>query len=184
MMLRFNVNPKAILVIITIALFALLLVIMPGCYNLKKANAQHGKAVTTFPAIGADYCARVYPAKDSLIIGDSVVSYDTIYTGGQMFFDTVQVKDTVRITTTIQLPAKTIIQKIRQIDTIVKINHAALDLCSIERRSAITQLEKKTAEYDDMKSKRNKWRKSSFITWGILTLGLIGFIYRKTKKPV
>jgi len=174
------------LLLFVIATVLLLFVMtLGGCYNQRKATVQHGKAVATFPAIGADYCSRIYPCKDSVLKGDSVIMYDTLW--GNTIDTITEVKvfeDTVTIIKTVQLPGKVVTKTITITDTMRVTNTAALDLCSIERLSAITQLEKRTAEYDDMKSKRNKWRKSSFITWGILALGLIGFIYRKTKKPV
>ena len=135
--------------------YLILLILLSGCYNQRKATVQHGKAVATFPAIGADYCARAYPAKDSLIKGDSVIVFDTLYVG-EVLFDTVTVNDTVRITK--HLPGKVITQRIRVVDTFRVVDKASLDLCSIERGSAITQLEKKTGEYDKMKTGRNKWR--------------------------
>lgn len=57
--------------------------LLTGCYSRKKAQVQHGRAVSTFPEIGADYCARTYPViaktdstgyKDSKRVIDSLAN--------------------------------------------------------------------------------------------------------------
>ncbi len=35
--------------------------VLCGCFSQKQAQKQFGRAVSTFPEIGADYCARTYP---------------------------------------------------------------------------------------------------------------------------
>jgi len=160
-----------LLLFVIATVLLLFIMTLGGCYNQRKAAVQHGKAVATFPAIGADYCARVYPAKDSLIKGDSVVMFDTLWGEGVIIVDTLRLKDTLLITK--QLPGKVITQRIRVVDTFRVVDKAALDLCSIERLSAITQLEKRTAEYDDMKAKRNKWRLIAIGLMVVLGLGII-----------
>lgn len=127
--------------------FVLLLV---GCYNHKKATVQHGRAVSTFPDIGADYCARVYPAKDSLIKGDSVVVTDTVEIEGKTIIDTVQITkgDTVQITKTIQLPGKVVNKTTTIRDTVVRVDNAKLDACQIERRKISDALQTEQARSD------------------------------------
>lgn len=53
---------KIILIILNVILL-LFILSLPSCYNQKKATVQHGRAVTTFPIIGAEYCANEYPVK-------------------------------------------------------------------------------------------------------------------------
>jgi len=172
---------KLLLAILTI-LMLLFVMTLPGCYPIKKARAQHGKAVTSFPEIGADYCARTYPVQNNYIKGDSVVTFDTLYVGGDFIFDTITVNDTVRITKVIQLPGKLITKFIRVTDTVKVVDKAALDLCSIERGKAIFLLDEKTKESD-------KWKKIAIKRlWVIIGLGVvlglgIFFTVRKKLKP-
>ena len=145
--------------------YLFLLVLLSGCYGLKKATVQHGKAVATYPELGADYCARIYPSKDSIIKGDSIITFDTLWQDGEIHFDTIysRLRDTVFITQF--TPGKTVFQTIWAVDTIFQTNTAALDLCSIERGKAITLLEAKTAESD-------KWKKiAKKRFWIILAMG-------------
>ena len=162
----------------------ILIILLAGCYTRQKAQKQHGRVAATYPEIPADYCARMYPAKDSLIKGDSIFVSDTIFTGGNVSFDTTIIMDTKYITKTIQLPGTKIIERIYKTDTIVKVNTAALDLCSIERRDAIFLAKDKTAEAD-------KWRKIAkkrfWMLLGagfVITLGLFGFLRKKLTKPL
>lgn len=159
-------------------------VFFSSCYTRKKATTQYGRAVATFPEIAADYCARTYPPKDSLIKGDTVTTTDTIYTGGNVSFDTTIVMDTKYITKTIQLPGTKIIERITVHDTIVRVSTAAVDLCAIERRNAIMLATDKTKESD-------KWRKIAkkrfWIILGmgaVMSLGIFALIKRKIAKTV
>lgn len=159
--------------------YLLLLILLSGCYTRQKATNQFSRAAVAYPELPAGYCARTYPPKDSLIKGDSVVTFDTIYTGGETVFDTVRVADTIRIVKTIQLPGTRIIERVYKTDTIVKINTAALDLCSIERGRALALAEDKTAE-------AAKWRalakKRFWIITGMgaaMALGLFLALRRK-----
>ena len=145
--------------------YLILLVLLSGCYSRPIATKQHGRAVSTYPDLAADYCARVYPAKDSLIKGDSVVIFDTIYTGGNVSFDTTIIMDTKYITKTIQLAGVRVIERIFKTDTVIRVDRAALDLCSIERGKAIHNEEAQRIECD-------KWRKiAKKRFWIIVGLG-------------
>jgi len=166
--------------------YLILLILLSGCYSRKVATKQHGRAVSTYPDLAADYCARIYPAKDSLIKGDSIVVTDTIYTGGLTSFDTTIIMDTKYITKTIQLPGTKIIERIFKTDTVVRVDKAALDLCSIERGKALTIATDKTKEAD-------KWRKIAkkrfWIILGMgagIALGIVALIRKKVvrKLPV
>lgn len=157
--------------------YLIILVLLTGCYTRPVAVRQHAKAATTYPDIAADYCARVYPSKDSLIKGDTVTVTDTIYEGGTSYIDTVKVLDTVRITKTITLPAKIITRTVNIHDTVIKVNTADLDLCNIERRKVIDSLNKEQARADKYQ-KRAKVR--GFILLGLL-LAAIVYLYFKLK---
>lgn len=153
-------------------LIILCLVLLTGCYNQRKATVQHGKAVATFPIIGADYCARTYPARDSLIKGDTVLNFDTIYVAGETYLDTVRIGDTIRITRTVQLPGTIIKERYYIHDTVIKVNTAAVDQCAILRDQAINIATDKTKEAAKLKKSSNKWRMIAIGLMIVVGLGL------------
>lgn len=164
--------------------YFLIILCLTGCYNLKKATLQHGKAVATYPQIGADYCARVYPPAIKLIKGDTVVSVDTFWTEGNTMYDTLRVAntDTVRIIKTIQLAGTKIIERTTIHDTVEVVNTAALDLARIELGKALTIATDKTKEAD-------KWRKIAkkrfWVILGmgaVMVLGIVAVVRRKMRK--
>lgn len=168
-----------ILWIAAMLLLALVAMILPGCYNYRKAVTQHGRSVVTYPAIGADYCSRTYPCRDSLIKGDSVIVYDTLYGAGEVTHDTTTVRDTVRVTKVVFRPV-TVTKTVRITDTIRVTDPAALDACTIAKDGAIRLAE-------DYKAEAAKWRETArtrfWIIAGIGAVGLIGlllFLKRKT----
>ena len=163
---------KPVLIILTALALA-------GCYTQQKARQQFGKAAAAYPLIPAQYCAVTYPPKDSLIKGDSVVTFDTLWGAGRV--DTLYSfhRDTVYITMT--RPGKTIIQTVRVTDTIQIVNTAALSACQIENGDLSGLLKAKTAEYD-------KWREIArtrfwiILGLGVLIVGYAGMkIYSKFK---
>lgn len=162
----------------------LVAVLLSSCYSKRKATSQFSRAAVAYPELPADYCAKTYPVKDSLIKGDTIVVTDTIYTGGNVSFDTTIVMDTKYITKTIQLPGTKIIERIYKTDTVFRENKAALDLCAIERRNALQLATDKTKEAD-------KWRKiAKKRFWIILAmgasmaLGIFAMVRRKVVKKI
>jgi hypothetical protein len=172
----------AIVLIVIVVL--MLVALLSGCYSQRKAKSQFAKAATAYPEIPADYCARIYPSKDSLIKGDTVATFDTIYTGGETVFDTVRVGDTIRIIKTVQLPGTKIIERYFVHDTLQVVNTAEIDLCRIEMHKAINLA-------TDYKKKYEKWeaiaKKRFWIIAGmgfVIALGLFGFLRKKLTKPL
>lgn len=165
-------------------LFILIVGLFPGCYGLSKAKKGFSRAVITYPEIAADYCARTYPAKDSLIKGDSVVTYDTLWAAGEVHFDTVYSlrKDTVFITRF--LPGQVIRETVRVTDTIYQENTAALDLCNIERRAAILAADR---DHKEMLLWKARAKKRFWIILGmgaVIALGVFGFLRKKINNPL
>lgn len=162
----------------------ILIILLASCYSRNKAQVQHGKAVATFPEIGADYCARTYPARDTVIKGETVTHFDTIYTGGETIFDTFTVNDTVRIIKTVQLPGTKIIERQFKTDTVVRVNTAEVDLWRIQANKALDIATDKTKEADKWKKIAKKRFWIIFGMGAVLTLGLVAMIYRKFRKKV
>jgi hypothetical protein len=162
---------KAITAILTIA-------VLTGCYGPKVANKQHGRAVATYPAIGADYCARVYPPDTTFRPGDTITVLDTLYVGGDVHFDTVysQRRDTVYITRYVQGAHTIERQYIR--DTVVTIDRAALDAANIDRKKAVDLLAGETLE-------RKKYQKQARTRlWILIAIGAVagGWIVWRFRK--
>lgn len=167
-----------LIAILLVVALVVIVIAFTGCYTAKKAKAQFSKSVVAYPELAADYCARTYPPKDSLIKGDSVVTYDTLWGAGIIHFDTLYSfhKDTVFITRF--APGKTIIQTIHQTDTIYQENRAALDLCEIERRAAVLAQKQLTDERDSWKGKA---KKRFWIILGLATLIAISIVWKVYK---
>lgn len=172
---------KLILIILNIVLL-LFILSLPSCYNQKKATVQHGRAVTTFPIIGAEYCANNFKPKDSLIKGDSIIKFDTIFVGGEVIVDTVRSLDTIRIIKTVQLPGKVITKTVVIVDTIRIESTAKLAVCRDELGKVIGLLVAKTAESEKWKGKSRKhfWIMSGL---GLLLLIIGGLKIRSMFKP-
>jgi len=117
--------------------YIVILLLLSSCYSQQKARVQLGKAVTTYPEIGAEFCALTYPVKE-LVKSDTLYKTDTII-NGFTFIDTayIKIRDTVTRTITKTLPNKIVTNTVHIRDTIVKENTAAKGLCEIERNRAI-----------------------------------------------
>jgi hypothetical protein len=102
----------------------------------------------------AKYCADKFPVKEVYIKGDSILTFDTLYVGGDIVIDTVETKDTVYITVTKTLPAKVITKTVRVTDTVVKENTAMV--------FELTNLVKtKDAQILKITEEKNEWAKKA-----------------------
>ena len=128
----------------------------------------------------AKICADEFPVKEIYIKGDSVLTLDTLYIGGEVVYDTVETKDTVTITITKTLPAKVITKTILVTDTVVKENTARVaDLTNI--------VNKKDTEIAVLQADRDNWKaKAKQRFWWLMVLaGAVGaYILLKVKKII
>lgn len=173
---------KIILTILLIIGLIFLLTIPQGCLTEKKARVKHSVIVTAFPIIGAEYCAANFKPRDSLIKGNSVIKFDTVFVGGEVLIDTVRSLDTIRIIKTVQLPGKVITKTVVRVDTIRIESTAKLEVCKNQLGQMIGLLTAKTAESDKWKGKSRKhfWIMSGL---GSLLLIIAGLKIRKMFKP-
>lgn len=136
----------------------------------------------THPEVLAPICADEFPVKDSLIKGDSIVLYDTLW-GIKIESDTVVTKDTVRITNT--LPAKIITKTVTVVDVVYRENTARVSQLLNQVGDCNKTVIRKDVKIDDleqslsaMKKARNKWR-----LWLFIAIGAAGmFTFLKIKK--
>jgi hypothetical protein len=157
----------------------LLLIILTGCATQKKADKFYAK----HPELLALKCATKYPVKDSIIKGDSVVRFDTLW---ETFTDTLISEPQVIIET--KLVPKTVTKTVVVRDTIIRENTAKISVLGSQiakLNEANRILSEKNAEIsqerDGYKDQRNKWKFRFF-----LLLAIVGFGYalkvKMTKK--
>ena len=108
----------------------------------------------------AKICADEFPVKEVFIKGDSVLLFDTLYVG-ENIFDTVYktFNDTVTRVVTKTLPAKIVTKTVRITDTIVKENTARIEDFRI-------QLRNKDIENGILKADRDGWEKKENSVYG------------------
>lgn len=159
--------------------YLLIILLLTGCYNQRKASQQFSRAVTFDQKIGSDYCASTFPSI-STTVHDTTITTDSIYIEGAERLDTVMSHDTLRITRTITLPSQVVTHTVHIIDTVRVENTAALKSCQIDNSRLIAQADKITDDRDRLKGGRNNWRLIALISLGVNALG----VYLKMRKLV
>jgi hypothetical protein len=161
--------------------FLLIIILLSSCYNQRKATQQFSRAAIAYPLIPANYCAITYPVKDSTI-RDTLLTTDTTFIEGQDLVDTVRSLDTTRITTIHYLPGKIITNTFHVIDTIYQENTAKLQVCQLERSTALNLLQESEKRLSIAQSKATK---RGWIMWGLLLLILliVGWKVYNSFKP-
>ena len=156
-----------------------LLIILTGCATQKKADKFYAK----HPELLALKCATTYPVKDSIIKGDSVILFDTLW---ETFTDTLISEPQVIIET--KIVPKTVTKWVTIRDTIIRENTARVAVLSSQiakLNEANRVLSEKTHELsqerDTFKHEMNKWRLRFFLLLFGVTI-LYGFKVKTTKK--
>ena len=156
---------------------ALVVLILSGCYSPKKAVDVLSRPKNE-PVL-SELCAYRYPVKDSIIKGDSVVRFDTLW---ETYTDTLISEPQVIIET--KYVPKTVTKTITVRDTIVRENTAKVSVLNSQiAKSArdIRILTEKTHELsqerDTFKHERNKWKLRFFL----LLFG-VGLLYAAKVK--
>ena len=155
----------------------LFLLLLTSCVTPKKAvdvlsrpkNEPHLAAI----------CAEKYPVKDSIIKGDSVIRFDTLW---ETFTDTLISEPQVIIET--RIVPKTVTKTVVVRDTIIRENTAKVSVLGSQiakLNEANRILSEKNAEIsqerDGYKSERNKWKFRFF-----LLLAIFGLLYAAKVK--
>lgn len=158
--------------------YLLIILLLAGCITSKKVK----RYLNEHPDTSAEYCAETYPVKDSLIKGDSVVTYDTLW-GIEVMHDTTEVANEVKVPIqVIKFVPQIVTKTIKITDTIIKENTARVSYLEIELGKQVSVTEKKAEQLHTMTGKRDWWRQVCLITWGICLLYII--LRLKTKLPI
>lgn len=156
-----------------------LLFLIVGCATQRKAE----KFYSNHPEKLAEKCATEFPVKDSIIKGDSVILFDTLW---ETFTDTLvsEPKVVTEIKTVPKIVTKTVVVR----DTIIRENTARVSVLNsqIAKLNEVNRyLSEKTHELsqerDTFKHERNKWRLRFFLLLFGVTI-LYGFKVKTTKK--
>ena len=158
---------------------ALVVLILSGCYAPKKAVDVLSRPKNEPTA--AAFCSQKYPVRDSIIKGDSVVRYDTLW---GVVTDTVTGDQQVLIyTDTVRVP-KLVTKTITIRDTVIRENTAKVSFLNsqIEKLKKLSQAQDELIEIlekesDFFKSERNKWKLRFFL----LLFG-VGLVYAAKVK--
>lgn len=160
---------------------ALVVLILSGCYSPKKAVDVLSRPKNE-PVL-SELCAVRYPVKDSLIKGDTVINYDTLW-GIEYRTDTlISEPQVITETKTVTVP-KLVTKYLTIRDTIVRENTAKVAVLNNSNRKLAEinadlsqKLVRISAERDTFKHERNKWKLRFF-----LLLGIFGLLYAAKVK--
>jgi len=142
-------------------------ILFAGCFTPKKAVDVLSRPKNE-PVL-AELCSTRFPVSDSLIKGDTVVNYDTLW-GIEYRTDTlISEPQVITETKTVTVP-KLVTKYITIRDTIVRENTAKVAVLNYANRE-LSELNAKTsqklvqvsAERDTFKHERNKWKLRFFL---------------------
>lgn len=155
---------------IRLLLFGVTLLILSGCFTPKKAVDVLSRPKNE--PVAAEFCANKYPVRDSIIKGDSVVRFDTLW---ETYTDTLISEPQVVIETKI-IP-KTVTKWVTIRDTIIRENTARVEVLgsqiaklsgdnrklSEKNDELLQKLVQVSAERDTFKHEMNKWKLRFFL---------------------
>ena len=141
----------------------LFLLLLSSCVTPKKAVDILSRPKNE-PQLAA-LCATKYPVRDSIIKGDSVIRFDTLW---ETFIDTL-ISEPQVITETRIVP-KTVTKWITRTDTIIRENTAKVSVLNsqIEKLKDVNLKQSEmigslTTQRDDFKKARDKWKLRFFL---------------------
>lgn len=141
----------------------LFLLLLSSCVTPKKAVDVLSRPKNEL--VAAEFCALKYHVKDSIIKGDSVIRFDTLW---ETFTDTLISEPQVIIET--KLVPKTVTKTVVVRDTIIRENTAKVSVLGsqIENLKGVNLKQSEmignlTTERDDFKKARDKWKLRFFL---------------------
>ena len=160
---------------LVVILWAIYLLIVPGCATQRKAEKFYKK----HPVELAKVCSEKFPIKDTVIKGDSIILYDTLW-GLETRVDTLTVEPQVIVKTIEKTVPKLVTKTITLHDTIYRENTAKTFVLN----SQIAKLQLDTAKLNsklqlanDSTDKAKSQRNTAY--WFLLLLLLLLF-----RKPI
>lgn len=155
-------------------------VILASCTTTRKA-ARH---FDEHPDKAAEYCATRFPARDTIIKGDTVTVTDVIFTNP----DTVLVECTpdtvVRYKAAVCPPGRIERVTVHVTDTIVRVDMAQLRASQAREDKLREELDAVAAERDSLAEFKRSMRGKVHIPWWVIVLigiGLAGWAYWRIK---
>lgn len=149
--------------------YIVILILLAGC----SAPKQFARLAISHPELPAKYCVDKYERQKDTVYkqGAEKLTFDTIYTGGEITTDTVYVAGKpMEVVKIITLPGQTIYERSLRVDTVYRDSPGLLaryDLCDIERRAAVL-----SAVQD--RTDRDKWRRIARKRfWIIIGMGAV-----------
>lgn len=143
--------------------YLLFLLLFSSCITPKKAVDVLSRPKNE--PVAAEFCATKYPVRDSIIKGDSVIRFDTLW---GLVTDTLISEPQVIIET--KYVPKSVTKTITVRDTIVRENTAKVSVLNSQIANFIDDNRKisrwnteLTQERDGYKSERNKWKFRFFL---------------------
>lgn len=144
-------------------IYLVLLVILAACTTPRKAVDVLSRPKNE-PVL-SELCAYRYPVRDSIIKGDSIVHFDTLW---ETYTDTLISEPQVIIET--KLVPKTVLKTVTVRDTIIRENTAKISVLGrqIEKLKEVNLKQSEmigslTTERDDFKKARDKWKLRFFL---------------------
>jgi len=159
----------------------LFLLLLTSCVTPKKAVDVLSRPKNE--PVAAEFCATKYPVKDSIIKGDSVILFDTLW---ETYTDTLISEPQVIIET--RIVPKTVTKTVVVRDTIIRENTAKISVLGSQiakLNEANRILSEKNAEIsqerDGYKEQRNDARLLNWILFVVIGIG-VGLAIRKKFK--
>lgn len=173
---------KHLLYITSIVLLIFWVLILSSCNPQRKLHKALDE-IAKHPIESAKYCADKYPPKDTIIKGDSVVVYDTLW---GVYNDTTYRVDTINNVVTKIVP-KIITKTITIRDTVYRENTARVeqlnlqyDKCESKYQELFIKYEKAVEQGFEYKKQRNKMR-----LWFWILVGAIGgYTFLRVRKLI
>lgn len=166
-----NHKKSSLTFVALILLWAIYILVIPGCATQNKAEKFYKK----HPIELAKICSEKYPARDSLIKGDSVIVYDTLW-GFETMVDTLTIEPKV-ITKTIEKTVPKLVTKVVTLhDTIIRENTAKTAVLNskivkleLDKNELIVKLKAANDATAKAKSERNK------LFWLLVAMTIFAF---------
>ncbi len=141
----------------------LFLLLLTSCVTPKKAVDVLSRPKNE--PVAAEFCSLKYPVRDSIIKGDSIVHFDTLW---ETYTDTLISEPQVIIET--KLVPKTVLKTVTVRDTIIRENTAKVSVLNsqIENLKGVNLKQSEmignlTTERDNFKKARDKWKLRFFL---------------------